>query len=340
MHKVKQYVKQVNRTHRGLGKLYGMALVATKAKKCMITIAPAGCGKSTVTNALRNLDWIETRIYDSVTRGALRFIAKELSGFNGLVVIDDMGKIDTQYSRMATTTTFAELCYSHFIRKLTMTLNINVEDFYGSAILNIQPSVFSGLIEGAEWEAVIRDKTLRYYHLHRPIKSCEEPIRVKPEKGIPINQVSFPNRRSKMYRLLEAIGRIQWSRARVHEHLTDLLRACAALDRRTRIGVQDYHLLYYLMKPMVAERFLVDKSGFELGRWFNSNAFCILVELASYPELTPRHIADDYHVAPSTVNRLLSTVTEYCFLKSNSPEAVIPTKFGMKVLEVIGAYEP
>ncbi|GAH53668.1 unnamed protein product, partial [marine sediment metagenome] len=56
--------------------------------------------------------------------------------FGGLVVIDDLGKVDTNYSRIHTVTSFAELCYSHFISKHTMTVTVEIGEFHGSAILN------------------------------------------------------------------------------------------------------------------------------------------------------------------------------------------------------------
>jgi energy-coupling factor transporter ATP-binding protein EcfA2 len=316
-----------------------MSVLAAKAKKAMIIIAPAGCGKSTVTNALAFLYTGKTKIYDSLTRGGLRYTGKELHNFNGLVVIDDLGKVDTQYSRIATITTFAELCYSHFIRKLTMTLNIQVENFYGSALMNIQPSVFDPVVQSPEWEAVIRDKTIRYYHLFRPLQPNLNPINVKLEKGYAVEDVKHVWSKGKLAQILRRVASMQWSRTRVLEHLNDLLKAAAALDYRKEVDVADYRLLYYLMKPMTLERHLIYKSGFEVGQVFNSNAFCVLVELASYRELTEEQIAEDYHVSPSTVDRLLATVPEFCFTKTNSPHLVLPTKYGKEVLWLAGAYE-
>ena len=49
-HTLAQLVKKVNKTHKGLGPLIAMNLIAAKARKCILNVAPAGCGKSTATD--------------------------------------------------------------------------------------------------------------------------------------------------------------------------------------------------------------------------------------------------------------------------------------------------
>jgi hypothetical protein len=45
MHKLRQIIQQVNRTHKGLGNMVAMNLLAAKAKKTLLNVAPAGTGK-------------------------------------------------------------------------------------------------------------------------------------------------------------------------------------------------------------------------------------------------------------------------------------------------------
>lgn len=45
MHKIRTLIKQVNKTHRRLGPMIAMNIICAKAKKCIINISPAGCGK-------------------------------------------------------------------------------------------------------------------------------------------------------------------------------------------------------------------------------------------------------------------------------------------------------
>ena len=45
MHKLRRLIKRVNRTHRRLGPLVAINILAAKAGKTVLNVAPAGCGK-------------------------------------------------------------------------------------------------------------------------------------------------------------------------------------------------------------------------------------------------------------------------------------------------------
>jgi len=72
LHILERIIEDIDRTHKGLGKLLAMSLVATKANMCMLTIAPSGCGKSRVTDTLLENLPISKYKLDSVTRAALK----------------------------------------------------------------------------------------------------------------------------------------------------------------------------------------------------------------------------------------------------------------------------
>lgn len=42
MHKLRKIVKEVNKTHSGLGPMVGMEILTAKANKTLLKIAPAG----------------------------------------------------------------------------------------------------------------------------------------------------------------------------------------------------------------------------------------------------------------------------------------------------------
>jgi len=42
MHRLRKLIKKVNRTHRGLGPMIAMNILAAKAKKTILNVAPAG----------------------------------------------------------------------------------------------------------------------------------------------------------------------------------------------------------------------------------------------------------------------------------------------------------
>lgn len=120
------------------------------------------------------------------------------------------------------------------------------------------------------------------------------------------------------------------------EHLQDYLKAAASLDGRDRVNVTDYNFLLKLFRPMQLERYIVDTYGFESGRLFNNNLYCLLVELASFIEPTIEQICIDYKVSRSTAERLIKTVSQWCFFKHNSPTKIVATDSAKDILALCG----
>lgn len=322
-HQLYTVIDTIEKTHSQLGNAVAFAIIATKAKKCLLIISPAGTGKSTISNVVGGCHPEAVKL-DSVTRSGLRDFKDVFTHFQGLVVVDDLGKVDTYYSRIATVTSFAELVYSHFISKHTLSINVEIAEFFGSAILNAQPPVLSQLIESDEWEVVTQDKTIRYYHLFRPVKPNEKKPEVRVDWGIDFALVHKPRHDYKLYPKMEDIAAIQWSDARVLEHLDDLLRATAALDRRQDVLNEDLVLLYKLMKPMTVERWVKVKTGFEVGRYMDSNLLAVLVEFASWKNISIERIARDYKIGSSTVYRLLSGIKDWFEPKESMAKRLVP----------------
>lgn len=155
--------------------------------------------------------------------------------------------------------------------------------------------------------------------------------------GEPLSQVKHPKKRGRLWYQLIAIGLTQWSYARCLEHLPSLLRACAALDGRTSANRSDYNLLIKLLRPMQLERYILKSAGFESGRYFQNNVYCLLVELVSHGQPTVETICEDYKVSPTTTHRLVSQAPDWVWLKTNSPTRVMPTENAQKILDLIGA---
>lgn len=323
MHQLYAIIQEVEKTHPKLGNAVAFSIIATKARKCLLIVSPAGCGKSTISKTIAK-SYPDSITLDSVTRSGLADFADAFTHFRGLVVVDDLGKVDTAYSRTATVTSFAELCYSHFISKHTFTVTVEINEFHGSTIINVQPLVLGMLFESDEWEVVTQDKTIRYYHLHRPAKPFEDLPKITVDWGIDMDLVRRASTKYKLYPKLAEIASIQWSDARVLEHLNSLLKATAALDRRQDVKYEDYVLLSRLMKPMVVEQYVTNKTGFETGRYFDNNLLAVLVEFASWRDISIARIARDYKVSPSTVYRLLSNIKEWFVPSEPMSKHIVP----------------
>jgi len=338
LHTVQRLIKDVNHTHPRLGPLVAINVLSAKAKVCILNVAPAGCGKSTATDSVHEALPDRSVKYTSLTLASLHRRRKQFTDFDGHLVIDDLGGEKSLWSRTATVAVLANLVYTGFVHKITMSHDIKIENFRGSASLNVQPVLMYSLITGDEWIAVVRDKVLRYYHLIRPIKPKSSKPELTLDWGKDLSRVSMSKYRGKLFYQLLAVGLTQWSHARCLEHLPAYLKAAAALDGRTRVNVSDYYLLRKLLAPMQLERYLVESYGFESGRTFDNNLVCILAEMATHREPTVQTICEDFKISPTTVYRLVRTMEKWCFKKTNSPTRIMPTDACLEMLNICGVF--
>jgi len=91
LHAIQQLVRNVNKTHKGLGELMAINLIGAKAKRCILNVSPADCGKSTTTDTVASVLGQSALKYTSLTLAGLKQVSSELNQFNGHIVIDDLG---------------------------------------------------------------------------------------------------------------------------------------------------------------------------------------------------------------------------------------------------------
>jgi len=91
MHKIHKLIKEIDKTHKGLGAMIAMNLICAKAKLLILNVAPAGCGKSVATDAVTLMLGERAHKYTSLTLAGLKNIAEEMNQFNGHITIDDLG---------------------------------------------------------------------------------------------------------------------------------------------------------------------------------------------------------------------------------------------------------
>lgn len=319
-----------------MGPMIAMDVLAAKAKKTLLKVAPAGTGKSVASDTVKFILQERAHKYTSLTLAGLKRLEADFNNFDGHIIIDDLAAEKSMWSRISTINVLANLVYSHYIHKISQTTEIKITDFFGSASLNIQPVLMNNLVQGDDWVAIMRDKILRYYHLYRPKAPKRYPPSVKLDWGPPLNDVVLTAYKGRLWYQLIAICLTQWSYARVEEHLPDYLKAVAALDGREKVTPSDYKLLIKLLKPMQLERYLIKAFGLETGRIFENNLYCILVELASFGEPTIDQICEDYKVSPSTVEKVILTMPNYCFVKSGEHRRIAPMDVVKEMMDVCG----
>lgn len=326
----------IDKTHKHLGKLIAMCLITVKAHKFMLVVSPSGCGKSSAMSYVgkHTVDsWLPT----SLSMASLVNKVDKLTSFRSVIVIDDIAVIQSDYSRRTTITTLSALCYSHRVEPSMVGFDFAIEDFYGSALVGIQPRILRDLMLEPEWDASIRDKALRYYHLYRPETPCIGLPVVNIDYGADVDSIVFePDTESSAWQELYQVGLLQWSKARAKEHLIDMLKAVASFDSKQSIEPQHYKFLTALLRPMAIEQIAVSKDDLEADDIFNNNLVALLVEYYSYGgEFSLAHISQDFKVRLAMAYRIMNNQKGAWQQVSKSPTVYRPAK---QLLEELKRY--
>jgi hypothetical protein len=299
-------------------------MLSIKARKILLIVAPRGCGKSRATTFVSKA-YPECLLQDRLSIAGLAALRSVLDGFRGVITIDDIAKTQTPYARISTITTLTELISSHYVHSHLKGINFDINNFYGSALVNVQPVLLKEVVHSDEWEASIQDKGVRYYHLWRPRKPNPDPPQLKLEWGIPIEEVKTPSFKYPYAKPLLRIGEAQWGFSRLQEHLSDYLKAAAALDGRKVVNKSDYLFLSSALNPLKIETVVTDKAAFESGRYFHSNRLAILTEFVTYGHVTLEQIARDYKLSESQARRIMAKYSKDWIEVSKSPTTYAPS---------------
>lgn len=332
---IEELITSVNNTHSSLGELVAVCQIAVKARKMMLIVSPSGCGKSTAMSLI-GASIANSIMPDRLSIAGLATMADKLTSFRSAVIVDDIATTQTPYARQTTITTLAALIYTHRIQSMMMGIEYTIEDFYGSALVGIQPILLRNLMLLDEWDASIQDKALRYYHLYRPLNPALTLPKVTINKGLDIDSIKDfePNFNNENWQKLLALASSQWSRARAKEHLKDMLKAIAALEDRDNVNDTDYSLLARLLKPMSIENIIVVKEQLEGERYLDNNLLALLVEYYTYNgEYSLTQVAVDYKLSTSQCYRIMKTQNGYWQQVTKSPTKYVPSKILLAMLK-------
>lgn len=334
MHELERIAGEANRTHPNMGPLVATTVMCTVARRMLLVVAPAGCGKSTGGRVVLNTH-PNAKPIDSVTRAGLRDYAEAFTDFSGVVLTDDLGKTGGKYHRMEIMLAFAELVYTGYMGRTTVNTSYAITNFKGSALLNCQPVVLRDVLVTPEWDATIADKTIRYYHVYRPTDPVEVDPSVHVNWDVSFDKVAPPDIDTEPYSSLVRLGWIQWGRARSREHVRAMLRACAAIDGRDVVTEDDARVLKELMRPMTLEKIVVYKTGWEDGRHFDVGLLCLLIEFASYGAVHLDDIMVDYKLDEHRARGLMEALNKWWTVERNGGVVYKPTPEMATILDKI-----
>lgn len=339
MHSLIQYKNKVNKTHAGLGNLFVFDLLGTKASKLVLNVGIAGSGKSAAQKAVakRNAQGMLER--DAITRSGLEKIAKELQGFRGTFLIDDLGNVDTSYSLQESVKAAIALTYDHRLSKLNAKTDLDISDFYGAFLTSVQPEVMPQIVNGVSWEAVIRDKSIRYYHCFRVTTPNRNEIDIKVDWGYDIHQIKFEKIKTPIHDELRKVFLSQHGLSRADEHMTDFLKASAALDDRKKVTLEDYKIVNEITRPMRLENQLLWKNSIAGEKEFLVDYFYMLSEFATYRTINLEQLASNWFVTFKSLGRILQNVKELYAVKPKDTDNIYMTDITEEVLKDAGYLE-
>ena len=330
------YARKIDRTHPGLGNMATAAFLAVKARKAFILSAVSGTGKTT------GLQWAANQIpsgyvrLDSITRSGLVSLESELNDYHGCLVVSDLGAVDTLYSVRESCKVIALLCHEHGLSKKNVAMDLNIDGYYGSALSTVQPASMSKLVGGAEWESVLADKTVRYYHLNRPVKISHMPLNVETKWGLELDDITIPAAiRQKIFKWVESTVQ-PWSDARAAQHWLDFTRAAAALSGQGTARNVDLEAARTIMRPVRLEAYLIGRESISAQRHYLADDHCILTELATYGRLSHSRTIKNYRISKRTLQRSITAAATWLIPAAKGAAMHLPSEQALDVLAECG----
>jgi len=252
------------------------------------------------------------------------------------IVVDDLSKGQTEYSQIATVSVFSTLCYTGQIIKFTGQLELQIQGFRGSALINLQPLLLRKIARLPEFETDIRDKAIRYYHLYFPVnENIDKPktsvkYRYFKELNLNVRESDFEDRVFENFRYM-------FSKARAREHMLAYLNASAILNGRGEVVDADFELLYELSKIFRLEQYILVKRGLEGVRELDENVLPLLSSIATFKTPSVKELSFRFGIKKTRLYEIIQELTDYCILVKNSGK-IIPTDYAKEILRECGVW--
>ena len=324
VHRIRTLLESVNETHPGLGRASAFAVMTNHAKRMLLLVAPPGCGKSQITDALAAAIPGSMKL-DVATEAGLQPFKDQLTGFRSLVTLDDLAGMKSSYRREVTLSTLAGLGYRHSTEIHTGFQHLSITDYQGSCVCGCQPVTLAPIVQSDIWSGMIADKTVRYYHIFRPTAPTEDKLNLEIPDSVPAEAVEAPNLAEAVYKPALAISRVQWSLGRVLEHTSWMLRALAGLDSRKRVNKLDVELFTELGKGMILERHILDRDNLEGPYRFRLDFLALLIMFCTYGRFTIQTLCDEHKISQRTAYSIMERYRPMWIMLGAQPSVYGPS---------------
>lgn len=334
-----QLHSHVEKTHNGCGKLAIFEILVDASNQSTLVVSSSGTGKSAVMKMVSENVHRDKMVLDSVTVAGLKHLAKKLRSGNYSIFVDDISKGGTEYSQVQTVTALGELVYSGFAEKYNSALNLSIEGFRGSAIMNAQPLMLKRILRADEFETDIRDKVFRYYHLHQPLKVTLEPPKDPINYLYDFKSINIPSGlyASKLWRDTVKLFQIEFKKARAEEHLTALMQASAVINGRTSVEQADIWIINQICGCFYIETELFNKKDLEGERLLDVNIIPLLSFIVTWGEVPIQQIMVETQVKRSRLYEILQMNRQWVrIVKSKGKQVMIPTPACKQLMKQMG----
>lgn len=338
-----QLFTSITQTHPNLENLALTMTLCDIANKSLFVIGTSGTGKST---AIR---WLEKNI----TRQTVKLGAIGISSFKGLgeqlentptsILIEDLSVAKTTDILIKTAFFLTHLTYDHKVIRPVQPYPIAIYNFTGSSIMCMQPYIFRKMLREAEFETDIRDKAIRYYHLYLPLEEYLKPSHILPNikiqyKYLNTENINIPNEITTHALYQKALDNFlhEFTHSRAEEHLTDLLKAHALLNHKTKVDISDIAIIEHLSRNFKLELEIFSKKHLEGERYLDVDILPLLTIFTTYTKYPIKKLMLHYQVKKTRIYNILNNLSDYVLTKGN-PSAVIPTDYTLELLKEIGA---
>jgi len=282
----------------------------TITKTTCIVIGNTGSGKSEMLNFLKlNFDKVLT--LNTISQASLKQIATELNNFDGILFVDDIGAINTEYMRITTMATLTYLAYQHYLRRLDYQTNLEIKNFNASLIINLQPAVFDEIVSNTSFEANIMDKSYRYYNMRIPDNKPFQHPHIKELQHI---KDKFENMKVDIDKQrVEALANNFMtfnSVVRRYKIVNNFVKLTAILNGHKTATSEDYNFVSKMLLNNIIESELLERKGFT--STFKFNVFLFNVMLMS------KYYGNIFHYSKLKTYLNVSTKTIYNYAKANN----------------------
>jgi len=261
--------------------IYTVYNVITKTP--LITIGNTGIGKSEISNFIKK-NFKDIKVLNTISQASLKQISTEISNYNGIIFVDDIGAINTDYMRITTVSTLTYLAYQHYLRRLDSTTNVEINNFNGAVIMNMQPAIYNQIIHEPSFEANIKDKTYRYFILNLPNRNIElKHPKIKELQHIydKFNDIKVNIDENKVNALADNML-YNMSGIRRKQLITKYVKLTAILNNHDTAMSEDYQFVAKLLLNNIIENELTERIGVKSAFTFNVFGYNLLLMAKKY----------------------------------------------------------